>query len=66
MEILLKSVQREGMKGVKGMKPPKKAPFMKRENERKIGAKRVFPGKNSGLVLDLGEKRVTLSKKYLE
>jgi hypothetical protein len=30
---------------VKGVKTPKKAPFMKRENERKNGPENVFPGK---------------------
>jgi hypothetical protein len=33
------------MKGVNGVKTPKKALFMNRENERKIGAEKVFPGK---------------------
>jgi hypothetical protein len=54
VEILLKSVQRERMKGVNGMKTPKKALFMNRENERKIGAEKVFPGKNFGQDQDLG------------
>jgi len=56
VEILLKSVQREGMKGVKGVKTPKKAPFMKRENERKNGPENVFPGKKIGQDQDLGGK----------